>query len=110
MRYVKPIIIELSTRARSVAGTVPRACVGGDTAADPEESCGIGNGAGWACGAGTGGGGAGSCMPGGTANTDGDCISGTFVAYYCGAGTGGIADPMGCRVGPGVGCASGALV
>ena len=103
MRYEKPIVINLSTRARFAQGQGPLACVsGGNANAGGYQSCGAGGGAIYACAAGgINTGGAVLCVDGGAADSGGDCYNGTVVQYYCGAGTGGGTDLYGaCVAGP----------
>jgi hypothetical protein len=101
MKYEKPVVMDLNSRARRAAGMDPLACVSGP-AATGFEACGTGTGAGFNCLAGTGGAGGPSCLSGGVAN-GGDCISGaSAIPGYCSAGgaEAGSPDPNGCSAGP----------
>lgn len=98
MRYEKPIVMELKTRARRAAGQDALGCVAGP-AASGFEACGTGTGAGFNCLAGTGGAGGPSCLGGAVAN-GGDCLSGaSAVPGYCESGGSGTNDPYGCSAG-----------
>ena len=100
MRYVKPIVMNLSTRTRFAQGQDPLGCVSGPAAGSGFDSCGDGAVAGWACDVGATGGARVFCTDGGAAGVEGDCFNGTVVQYYCEAGTGGANDPRGCVAGP----------
>jgi hypothetical protein len=93
MRYEKPIVMNLSARARTT-GQGPLGCVAGD-AAGAWETCATGGNP--YCSAPP------SCVSGGAATPGGDCLSGTTVSYYCEAGSGGANDRYGCNVGPAYG-------
>jgi hypothetical protein len=100
MRYEKPIVMELGSRARRADGQNPLACIAGGAAGGGSESCGAGVSAQWACE--TGGnptGGVGLCV-GGTTVTDGDCFGGSGVSFYCGSGGSPDFNPYGCTTGP----------
>jgi hypothetical protein len=101
MRYEKPVVLNISTRAQMAAGEDAMGCVTGPVANGWYESCGNGTSANWGCVSGPGPSSfARSCISGSTASPNGDCLSGSSVAYYCAAGTGGGTDPYGCNAGP----------
>ena len=97
MRYEKPIVMDLSARARSAGG-----CLDGNSALGLWESCSTGNGAQRSCGVGAGGGDRDLCVPG-IGVSSGDCLSGNYTnGYTCTTGTlpNTHSDPYGCRAGP----------
>ena len=99
MRYLKPLLMNLSSRARAAGASF--GCVSGPEASG-FEACGTGTSAGFNCIAGTSGAGGPSCLPGGVAN-GGDCLNGTSaIPGYCSAGGAEAAnpDPNGCNSGP----------
>jgi hypothetical protein len=88
MRYEKPIVMDLSARARSATGQEPLACIDGWGASAPA-----------VCNSGGAGGGL----------TGDDCLAGPSAGIFCAAGPAAIAEcsggavPMGsygCNVGP----------
>jgi len=102
MKYHKPTVVDLGVHVKRANGQVsPTACVSGAAAGAGYQTCGTGTSAAWSCVAGDGVAyGYPSCVPGSTADTYGDCISGSGVYYYCETGSGGTNDPNGCQVGP----------
>ncbi len=102
MKYHKPEVLDIGVQMQRADGQVhPNACVSGPAATGNWESCGTGTGAGWSCESGSGVVvSALSCIPGVSASSGGDCLSGTSVSYVCGAGTSGYSDPEGCVSGP----------
>jgi hypothetical protein len=102
MRYEKPIVMDLGSRARRAKGQGPLACINGDAAGANWESCGTGTGAGWGCYVGIAPGDYPPCVSGSAADGGQDCFGGTQVSFLCGAGTSGGTDLAGCNVGPAV--------
>ena len=96
MRYEKPIVMDLSTRARFANGQGPLSCMDGSSPVH-EGVCGTGTDPSFiaTCTAGPT---AGDCAGGSSAGAT--CLSGstTTLNYECAAGTGGAAGS--CTVGP----------
>jgi hypothetical protein len=76
MRYEKPVVMDLGSRARRSKGQHPLGCWSGGAASGTGNACATGTGAGYSCFTGSGpGSGFNPCL-GGNSPGSGDCVSG----------------------------------